>query len=135
MYRKIYFATDNWDKFKAALEEICLISHPVFKRQWEVFRCQSAKERLPDYIARVANSMDVAHLEDGLTKDTIGVLAVMVGLFDQKVRQKIVENFQADSYTMAEITGWANRQEAATATYAHPNKASLNTITGSEKPS
>ena len=44
MNRKIDFATDNWDKFKAALEEICLISHTVFKRQWEVFRCQGLKK-------------------------------------------------------------------------------------------
>ena len=53
--------------------------------------------------------MAVAQLEHGLTKDRVGVLAVMVGLVDQKVRQKIVENFQADSYTMADITGWADR--------------------------
>ena len=38
MSRKINFSSYSWDTFKAALEEICLLDHPIFKRQWEVFR-------------------------------------------------------------------------------------------------
>ena len=79
--------------------------------------------------------MDMAHLEQGLTKDRVGVLAIMVGVSDQKVCQKLVENFTADDYTMNALTSWADLQQAATATYSHPNKAGgLNTITGSAKP-
>ena len=76
--------------------------------------------------------MNGAHLEGGLTKDKVGILAIMTGLHDPKIKQKIVENFKDDMYTIDDLTTWSDRQEIAAAPLS-TGKGNVNTLKGETK--
>ena len=130
--RKIDFNRSSWEDFKQALEDICLINHPILRRRIEILSKQAKTETLPNFITRLVNAGNNANIESGLTKDEILVLGIMTGINDPKVYAKIVEHFPTSNYTVDDLTAWADRQEMASAPLTG-GKGSANTVSGGNK--